>query len=229
MAHEGATVAVAARTTGEIGEVAAQCGDGAIAIKLDVTDEAACIGAVERCLGELGGLHVLVNGAGISASHKFTELPTKSWREIMATDLDGPFLMTRAAVGPMLAAGWGRVISIGSIASRTGGPYIAAYTAAKHGLLGLMRSLAAEYATTGLTFNCVCPAFADTPMTDQTVRSITARTGRTVEQARSALLTPQGRLISPEEVAAMCVLLASEAGRSINGQAVTIDGGALLA
>jgi NAD(P)-dependent dehydrogenase (short-subunit alcohol dehydrogenase family) len=229
MAKEGAIVAVAARNADEIADVAARCGGGAIAVQLDVRDESACAHAVERCKAELGALHVLVNGAGIAASHKFTELPTNSWREIMATDLDGPFFMTKAAIRPMLAAGWGRVISIGSIASRSGAPYVAAYTAAKHGLLGLMRSLAAEYAETSITFNCVCPAFSDTSMTDQTVRNIATRTGRTPEEARLALMTPQGRLISPGEVAAASVFLASEAGRSINGQAIVVDGGGLLA
>jgi NAD(P)-dependent dehydrogenase (short-subunit alcohol dehydrogenase family) len=229
LAREGATVAAAARTRSEIVDAAAECGGGAIAVPLDVTSEADCAAAVETCRRELGGLDVLVNGAGIATSCKFVDLSIQSWREIMTTDLDGPFFMTRAAVPLMLARGWGRVISIGSIASRTGAPYVAAYTAAKHGLLGLMRSLAAEYAAAGLTFNCVCPGFTDTAMTDETVRNIAAKTGRSSAEARAALFSPQARLITPAEVAAVCVLLASEPGRSINGQAITIDGGALLA
>jgi NAD(P)-dependent dehydrogenase (short-subunit alcohol dehydrogenase family) len=224
-AREGARVAVAARTTAEIQAVAAECGGGAVAIPLDVTDEAACTAAVERAERELDGLDVLVNNAGIATSHKFTDVDTATWRRIMAVDLDGPFFLTRAAVPGMLRRGAGSVIAVASISSKIGAPYISAYTAAKHGLLGLMRSLAAEYASRGLTFNCVCPGYVDTPMTEASVANIMARTGRTREQALQPLLTPQGRLVAPAEVAAVCVLLASGAGRGINGASVNVDGG----
>jgi NAD(P)-dependent dehydrogenase (short-subunit alcohol dehydrogenase family) len=224
-AREGARVAVAARTAVEIEAVAGECGGGAIAVPLDVTDEAACAAAVERVERELGGLDVLVNNAGVATSHKFTDVDTATWRRIMAVDLDGPFFLTRAAVPGMLRRGSGSVIAVASISSKIGAPYIAAYTAAKHGLLGLMRALAAEYAPRGLTFNCVCPGYVDTPMTEDSVANIMARTGRTREQALAPLLTPQGRLVAPAEVAAVCVLLASDAGRGINGVAVNVDGG----
>jgi NAD(P)-dependent dehydrogenase (short-subunit alcohol dehydrogenase family) len=224
-AREGARVAVAARTAAEIDAVARECGAGAIAIPLDVTDEAACAAAVERAERELGRLDVLVNNAGIATSHKFTDVDTATWRRIMAVDLDGPFFLTRAAVPGMLRRGSGSVVAVASMAAKVGAPYITAYTAAKHGLLGMMRALAVEYAPRGLTFNCVCPAYVDTPMTEATVANIMARTGRTREQALAPLLTPQGRLVAPAEVAAVCVLLASDAGRGINGAAVNVDGG----
>ncbi len=224
-AREGARVAVAARTAAEIEAVAAECGRGAIAVPLDVTDEAACGRAVELAERELGGLDVLVNNAGIATSHKFTDLDTATWRRVLAVDLDGPFFVTRAVVPGMLRRGSGTVIAVASVASRVGAPYIAAYTAAKHGLLGLTRALAAEYAGRGLTFNCVCPGYADTPMTEATIENIVARTGRTREEAVRPLLTPQGRLVAPAEVAAVCVLLASEAGRGINGAAIDVNGG----
>ncbi|TMC11452.1 MAG: SDR family oxidoreductase [Chloroflexi bacterium] len=224
-AREGARVAVAARTAAEIEAVAAECGGGAIAIPLDVADEAACAAAVERAERELGGLDVLVNNAGVAASHKFTDVDTATWRRILAVDLDGPFFLTRAAVPGMLRRGSGTVIAVASIAAKLGAPYIAPYTAAKHGLLGLMRALAAEYAAKGLTFNCVCPGYVDTPMTEASVANIMARTGRTREQALAPLLTPQRRLVAPAEVAAVCVLLASDAGRGINGAAINVDGG----
>ena len=224
-AREGARVAVAARTAAEIEAVAAECGAGAVAVPLDVTDEAACAAAVERAERELGGIDVLVNNAGAAASHKFTDIDTGTWRRILAVDLDGPFFLTRAAVPGMLARGSGAVIAIASIASKLGLPYISAYTAAKHGLLGLMRALAAEYAARGLTFNCVCPGYVDTPMTVASVENIMARTGRSREEALRPLLTPQGRLVRPDEVAAVCLLLASDAGRGINGAAINVDGG----
>lgn len=225
LAREGARVAVAARTLPEVEEVARACGGGALAIPLDVADEASCAAAVARAERELEGLDVLVNNAGIAASHKFTDLDTATWRRIMAVDLDGPYFVTRAAVPGMLARGAGAVIAIASISSKLGAPYVSAYTAAKHGLLGLMRALAAEYAGRGLTFNCVCPGYVDTSMTEATIANIMARTGRTREEALRPLLTPQGRLVAPEDVAAVCVLLASEAGRGINGVAINVDGG----
>lgn len=224
-AREGARVGVAARTLPELEAVARECGGGAVAVPLDVTDEAACAAAVQRVERELGGLDVLVNNAGIAASHKFTELDTATWRRIMAVDLDGPYFMTRAAVPGMLARGAGAVIAIASISSKIGAPYISAYTAAKHGLLGLMRALSAEYAGRGLTFNCVCPGYVDTPMTESSIANIMARTGRSREDAIRPLLTPQGRLVAPKDVAAVCVLLASDAGRGINGAAINVDGG----
>lgn len=224
-AQEGARVAVAARTLTEVEDVARECGRGAIAVRFDVTDEEACAAAVARAEQELGRLDVLVNNAGIATSTKFTDLDTATWRRVMAVDLEGPFFMTRAAVPGMVERGSGAIIAIASIASKVGAPYLSAYTAAKHGLLGLMRSLAAEYARRGVTFNCVCPGYVDTPMTQTTIANIMARTGRTREQALEPLLTPQGRLVAPAEVAAVCVLLASDAGRGINGAAINVDGG----
>ena len=224
-AREGARVAVAARTVAEIEAVARECGGGAIAIPLDVTDESACNAAVARTIAELGRIDVLVNNAGVAESHKFTEMETAAWHRILAVDLDGPFFLTRAALPGMLARRSGAVIAIGSIASRVGMPYVAAYNAAKHGLLGMMRSLAADNVRNGVTFNTVCPAYVDSPMTQGAIANIMERTGRSPGEAVKALHTPQGRLVSPEEVAAVCILLASPAGRGITGQAINIDGG----
>ena len=224
-AAAGARVAVAARTQHEIDAVANSCGDGAIAVQLDVTDEARCRTVVETVRTRFGHLDVLINNAGIATSSKFTDTDTDTWHRVLAVDLDGPFFMTRAVLPGMLERRTGAVINIGSIASRVGAPYIAAYTAAKHGLLGLTRALAAEYAAHGVTFNCVCPAYADTPMTDRTIQEIAARTRRSRDESAKLLTTPQGRLVRPDDVAAVCVLLASTAGRGINGQAINVDGG----
>ncbi len=227
-AREGADVAVAARTVAEIEAVAEECraaGVRAIALPLDVTDKASCEEAVRGCEEAWGRIDVLVNNAGIATSHKFTEIDDEIWDRTLRINLTGPFLMTRAVLPGMLRRGDGRVIAMGSIASKVGAPYIAPYTAAKHGLLGMMRSLAAEYGRSGVTFNCVCPAYVDTPMTQAAISTIMEKTGRSREEAVRALLTPQGRLIEPEEVAAVCVLLAGPEGRSINGQGINVDGG----
>jgi NAD(P)-dependent dehydrogenase (short-subunit alcohol dehydrogenase family) len=224
-AAQGASVAVAARTGPEIQAVAAGCGGAARAFTADLTDEAACADLVRRVEDGLGPLDLLVNNAGIAVSGKFVDTDTETWRRVMALDLDAPFFLTRAALPGMVSRSRGAVINIASVAARMGFPYVAAYTAAKHGLLGLTRALAAEYAASGVTFNCVCPFYVDTPMTEATVENIMAHTGRSREEALAPLLTPQGRLVEPDEVAAVCVLLASDAGRSINGQAVNVDGG----
>ena len=123
----------------------------------------------------------------------------------------------------------GRIINVASIASKVGGKYIAAYTAAKHGVLGLTRALAIELVGYNITVNAICPGYVDTPLTDQAVANITARTGRSEAEARATLehTSPQNRLITPEEVAAVAVLLASDSARGINGQAINVDGGAV--
>jgi NAD(P)-dependent dehydrogenase (short-subunit alcohol dehydrogenase family) len=226
-AESGATVALAGRNLRKLDEAAAECGPRAFTVELDVTDEQACQQAIEECDQRVGPVDLLVNNAGIAQSAKFVATGTDLWRSTMAVDVDGPFWLTRAALPAMLERGRGTVISVGSLASRMGLPYVAAYTAAKHALLGLTRSLAAEYARSGVTFNCVCPYYVDTPMAATTIQNMVAKTGMSEQDALDHMLSPQGRLISVDDVAAMCLLLASPAGRSITGQAINIDGGQL--
>ncbi|HEY5333834.1 MAG TPA: SDR family oxidoreductase, partial [Solirubrobacterales bacterium] len=213
------------RSMRELEEVAAACGPDALAIGLDVSDEAACESAVARCQNELGGLDILVNNAGIATSRKFTDVDTELWRQTMAVDVEGPLWLTRAALPTMLAAGRGAVISIASTAGQVGYRYVAPYVAAKHALIGLTRALAVEYATSGVTFNCVCPYFVDTPMLAATIETIVEKTGVSADRARRQLLNPQGRLVQPEEVATVVTMLASARGRAISGQTINVDGG----
>lgn len=220
---EGARVAALVRTPDQAAEVDLPRESGGICVSADITDEAACRAAVRECEQRLGACDVLVNAAGIALSAKFTDTDAETWRRVIATDLDGPYNLTRCALPAMLARGSGAVISVASVAGLKGAPYVAAYTAAKHGLVGLMRALAAEYATSGVTFNCVCPGYVDTPLTERTVENIMQKTGRSRDAALEALLVKQGRLITPEEVAGVCLMLASDAGRSINGEAIIVD------
>jgi NAD(P)-dependent dehydrogenase (short-subunit alcohol dehydrogenase family) len=202
-------------------------GASATAERCDVTDEAAVGGLFER----LGPVDVLVNNAGIAESAPLHRTTLASWRAHLDVHATGAFLCTRAVVAGLRERGSGTVVTVASVAGRAGSPYTAAYTAAKHAAVGLMRATAAELAGSGATANAVCPTYVDTPMTDRTVANITERTGRGEAAARGALGagTPLGRLLEADEVAAAVAWLASPEAGAINGQAVVIDGGGIQA
>lgn len=222
----GFFVVLAARSVGELESAVAELGaDNATALGLDVADEAACAAAVAECESSYGGVEVLVNNAGIARSKPFIATDTELWRQLMRVNVEGPFWLTRAALPGMLERGRGAVVTVASLAARRGYPYIAAYAASKHAVLGMMRALAAEHARSGVTFNCVCPSYVDSPMTEESIANIVAQTGRDRETAVAPLLSPQGRLVEVDEVAAMVRHLATRPGRGINGQAINIDGG----
>ena len=224
-AQHGARIAVAARTREQVENVAREIGDTAIAVVCDVADPA----SVAEMFADLKP-DILVNNAGVAESSPFVNTSDELWHRHLAINLSGTFYCTRAALPAMLEKGWGRVINIASIAAKAGAPYIAAYAASKHGVLGLTRSVALEVATSGVTVNAICPGYVDTEMVERGVERITKRTGRSVEEALDTLkrMSPQNRLVTPEEVASMALLLASEEGRGINGQGINIDGGTVL-
>jgi 3-hydroxybutyrate dehydrogenase len=233
LADAGAAVVLASRTVAEAEAVAAElreAGHRAWGARCDVSDPA----EVEALLGaageRLGRVDVLVNNAGIAASAPVKGQSLAEWQRIFAVNATGTFLCTRAFLPGMLAAGWGRVINVASIAGLTGAAYIAAYTASKHAVIGFTRSLAAEVAAKGVTVNAVCPGYVDTPLTDRSVAAIAGRTGKSVEEARELLrrMSPQNRLFEPEEVAYLVRCLADPRARGVNGQALVLDGGALL-
>lgn len=190
----------------------------------DVTDE----GAVETVLRNLP-VEVLVSNAGWANSAPLERISLADWRAMLDVHATGAFLCTRAVLPGMRERGTGRIVVVASVASLVGAPYVAAYTAAKHAALGLVRAVAAEVAGEGITANAVCPGYVDTPMTDTSVARIAAATGRSPDDARAALArtSPLGRLITPEEVAAAVAWLVSEEGAAVNGQAIVIDGGGL--
>lgn len=234
-AREGANVAVAARTKEQVDGVAAEikseCPVETLALVCDVSNLASiqqAFASVTETFGQ--SPDIMVNNAGIAESAPFGKTDDALWNRLLAINLTGTFHCTRAALPAMLERGWGRIINIASIAGKTGAPYIAAYAASKHGVLGMTRSLALEVAARGITVNAICPGYVDTEMTTRGIENITAKTGKSAAEALELLsrMSPQNRLVTADEVAALALLLASEDGRGINGQAINVDGGTVL-
>lgn len=234
-AREGAGIVVAARTFTQVEGVAQEITDQfhskALAIACDVSDVKSVEAMFARTAEFFGrGVDILVNNAGIAESAPIGKTDDELWDRHLAINLSGSFYCTRAALPAMAERGWGRIINMASIAGKTGAPYIAAYSASKHGLLGLTRSTALELAAKGITANAICPGYVDTVMTTRGIENITRKTGRSAEEAMEAIrrMSPQNRLVTSEEVAALALLLASEEGGAINGQAINVDGGSVL-
>jgi NAD(P)-dependent dehydrogenase (short-subunit alcohol dehydrogenase family) len=232
-AREGAHVAVAARTRPEVESVRTEIealGRSGLAGVCDVTDRDQIARLAAEVQGRLGTITILVNNAGIAASVKTADMEDALWERILRVNLTGTYLCTKAVLPGMLDRGYGRIINIVSTGGKVGFLYSAAYCASKHGVLGFTRALALEVARRGVTVNAICPGFVQTAMTDESIQRIVAKTGRSREAARQALegLNPQQRLIQPEEVAAVAVMLASPEAGGIHGQAINVDGGAVM-
>ncbi len=224
LAAEGARVTLIGRRREPL-EIAAT-GTGFFATA-DVTDRAQVDRAFAEAREMQGPITILVNNAGAAESAPFLKLSQESWRRMMGVNLDGVFHCCQAALPDLLAAGHGRIVTIASTAGLVGYRYTAAYTAAKHGAVGLMRALAAELASTGVTANAVCPGFTDTDLVAQAITRISDKTGRSAAEARAELarLNPQGRLVTPDEVASAVLWLCLPESRSMTGQAITVAGG----
>ena len=212
LAREGCAVAVAARTMREVEEAAAAvrlAGPAALAVPLDVTDPAAVGRAVARVADVLGPVDVLVNNAGIAGSAPLLKTEPEMWERHMKVNVTGPYLVTRAVLAGMLERGWGRVINIASLAGLHGAPYVTAYTASKHALVGFTRALAMEVSGKGVTVNAICPGYVATDIVWTAARNIEKKTGKSFDEAVEAMarINPGGRLLEPAEVAAVVVKL----------------------
>ncbi|HEU5044485.1 MAG TPA: SDR family oxidoreductase [Nocardioidaceae bacterium] len=227
LSRSGYRVVLCARDEAALKQVASSLDGEALVVPCDVTVPSDVLSAFETAETIWGSVDVLVVNAGAGASSPLAETSDEDWQRMLDLNLTAPFRCIRRAVPGMVSRGWGRIVVVASVAAKRGESRIAAYSASKHGVLGLVRSAASELARTGVTVNAVCPGYVDTPMTDDSVAQIAARTGRSLDEARSVLerQQPIRRLVTTDEVA-QAVLLCVENG-AINGQGLNVDGGAV--
>jgi NAD(P)-dependent dehydrogenase (short-subunit alcohol dehydrogenase family) len=209
---KGARVSIISRS-------APDTGDDFVRVPADVSDESSVVHAFAQCRERNGPVAILVNNSGIAESAPFKRMERAMWERIVGINLTGTFLCTRAVIDEMLSAKWGRIVNVASIAGLYGAPYISAYTASKHGVIGLTRALAAELDGTGVTVNAICPGYTDTGMMDQAIENIVRRTGMSAKEARAQLAqtNPGGRIVAVDEVAQAALSLSEsdENGREI--------------
>jgi NAD(P)-dependent dehydrogenase (short-subunit alcohol dehydrogenase family) len=227
LSKAGHRVALVSRDAEALQKVAGTLPGETLVVSADMLDPAAIDSAFDRVEEEWGPVEILVVNAGVAMSALLVRTSDEDWQRILDLNLTAPFRCLRRALPSMTSAGAGRVVVIASIAGKAGAPRIAAYTASKHGVLGLVRAAASEVARSGVTVNAVCPGYVDTPMTDESVANIAAGTGRSPEEARGILanMQPIGRLVTVEEVAAAVMLCVDNA--AINGQGINVDGGSV--
>jgi NAD(P)-dependent dehydrogenase (short-subunit alcohol dehydrogenase family) len=226
LAADGCSVTLIGRTASSLHELAATIGGECRVMACDVANSA----AVQQALAALPPVHVLVNNAGQAESAPVSRTSDELWERMIAVNLSGTFFCSRAVLDGMRQGGWGRIVNVASTAGQRGYAYVAAYAAAKHGVVGFTRSLALEVATTGITVNAVCPGFTDTDMLARSVANIVEKTGRSEAEARAQLasLNPQRRFITPQDVAASVSWLCSDGAAAVTGQAISVSGGEVM-
>ncbi|MEE4237303.1 MAG: SDR family NAD(P)-dependent oxidoreductase [Anderseniella sp.] len=226
LADAGCHVTITGRTAAALEAVCADHGH-IRGVAADVTDLPALRAAFARAADDGGHVPIVVANAGIAESQPFHKLEPAQWQRMIDINLTGVFNTFKVGLEHMAGAGWGRMVAIASTAGLQGGGYISAYSASKHGVVGLVRSLAIELGPKHITVNAVCPGYIDTPMTDRTLANITSKTGMSREEAAKQLLkdVPTGRFITAAEVAGSVLWLCSDAARSITGETVVINGG----
>jgi 3-hydroxybutyrate dehydrogenase len=222
LASAGARLTLLGRNQERLDERAAALPE-AVVVVCDVTDES----AVQRACDEAGPVDVLINNAGLAMAAPFTRTSAADFRSLFEVNALGAFLFCRALVPGMQERGFGRVVNVASVAGLRGFPYISAYTASKHALVGLTRSLAREVVRDGVTVNAVCPAYTETPMLARSVAGVSAATGRDEDAARNAILEQggQARTVLPEEVASAVLWLCLPEQAAVTGETLVLSGG----
>ena len=229
LARAGARVTITGRSHASLADTADRLraqGARIETVAMDVTEEASVLAGFEAAAERAGPVTILVNNAGQATGGLVADTSLEDWNRVLAVNLTGAFLCSRAVLPGMSDAGWGRIVNMASTAGMRGVPRIAAYTASKHGLIGLTRSLALEVAKAGITVNAVCPGYTQSDMAEQAVEAVMRGTGRTREQAeaRIAAASPLGRLLTPDEVAGAVVWLCSDGAAAVTGETVLIGG-----
>jgi NAD(P)-dependent dehydrogenase (short-subunit alcohol dehydrogenase family) len=232
-ALEGCRVAMAARDQRTLADAAAKIADSGgqtLPFACDVKRKEEVEKLAQRVMTVWGSVQILINNAGIARAMRFIDMPDELWHETLAVNLTGAYNCCKVFLPAMIQSQWGRIINIASTTAKVGYPYVSAYTASKHGLLGLTRALALETAQAGVTVNAICPGYVDDERTRENAETMAKKTGKTVQEIVNLFAgsAPQHRLIAPVEVASLAVLIASEQLGGMTGQAINMDGGAVM-
>lgn len=228
LAAEGAVLTLLGRDREALKRVAdSLAGVGHGVVTTDVADPEGVQSAFAVARAARGQIAILVNNAGAAESAPFLKTSVELWQRMLSVNLTGTFLCAQAALPDMLDAGWGRIVNIASTAGQKGYAYVAAYTAAKHGVIGLTRSLALEVARKGVTVNAVCPGYTDTDILRDSVANVVGKTGRSEADALAEFsnVNPQRRIVQPAEVADSVRWLCGEGAASVTGQSISVSGG----
>lgn len=230
LAAEGARLSLLGRRREALQQLADTLPGQHAVVVADVADAESVKAAFAQARAALGPVAILVNNAGQAESAPFLKTSLDLWQQMLGVNLTGSFLCAQAALPDMLQAGWGRIINIASTAGQKGYPYVSAYVAAKHGVVGLTKSLALEVAKKGVTVNAVCPGYTDTDILRESIANVVAKTGRSQEEALAEFSSgnPQQRIVQPEEVADAVRWLCGNAAASINGQSISVSGGEVM-
>ena len=232
LAHQGAVLTLAGRRQPVLETLAQrlQTITRCAVVTMDVSDADAVAHGFAQARAALGPVNMLVNNAGQAESAPFGKTSPELWQRMLDVNLTGTFLCTQAALPDMLAARAGRIVNIASTAGQRGYAYVAAYVAAKHGVIGLTRALALEMAQKGITVNAVCPGYTETEILRQSIANVVAKTGRSEAEARAefAQSNPQRRMVQPQEVADAVQWLCSDAAASVTGQSISVSGGEVM-
>jgi len=230
LAQQGARVTLLGRRREALADLAAQLPGEPGIVVADVADEGQVRAAFAEARAARGPVSILVNNAGQAESAPFAKTSLALWQRMLAVNLTGTFLCSQAALPDLLASGRGRIVNIASSAGQKGYAYVAAYVAAKHGVVGLTRSLALELATRGVTVNAVCPGYTETDILRDSIANVVAKTGRSEAEARAAFAAgnPQQRIVRTEEVADAVRWLCGDAAGAITGQAISVSGGEVM-
>ena len=227
---QGARVTVLGRRAEPLQKLLADHTQQCRMVLADVADELQVKTAFSQAVQAQGAINILINNAGQASSAPFMKMDVGLWQQMLAVNLSGTMFCMQQVLPAMAAAGWGRIVNVASTAGLVGYAYVAAYVAAKHGVVGLTRALALEYAKSGITINAVCPGYTETEIVKNSIDRVVAKTGRTSAQALAEFVksNPQGRLVQPQEVADTVLWLCGKGASAITGQSIAVAGGEVM-